>query len=98
MFIFIFFNLVFSIIFLIKILINNKDLILSLVYLEISLLFSQLNFLINSFVFNDSFGQIFSFFLLLISAAELSIGLTLVVLLYNFRGLISSNLFINIKG
>ncbi|MCE2716794.1 MAG: NADH-quinone oxidoreductase subunit NuoK [Pseudomonadota bacterium] len=65
---------------------RNHNLILVLLSIEIMLLGINVNFVGFSCLLKDLDGQIFSFFILATSAAEIAIGLALIVLYYRSRG------------
>ncbi len=58
----------------------------------------QLNFIINSFNFNDFLGQIFVLFILMVAAAEVAIGLAFLIIYYRLRGTIESKHIYLTKG
>ena len=66
--------------------INRKNLIVLLMCVELMLLAVNTNFLAFSYFLGDLHGQIFVFFVLTVAAAELSIGLAIIVLLMRNRG------------
>ena len=67
---------------------NKKNIILMLISIEIMLLAITLIILINSLIFEDIFGQIFSIYIIVIAAAESAIGLGILVAFYRLRGTI----------
>jgi NADH-ubiquinone oxidoreductase chain 4L len=80
------------IIFLIGILgfvLNRKNIILMLISIEIMLLSITLIILLNSTIFEDILGQIFSIYIIVIAAAESAIGLGILVAFYRLRGSIA---------
>ena len=70
---------------------NRRNILISLICIELILLSLNLNFIIFSVYFDDLFGQIFSLFILTIAAAESAIGLAIIILYYRVRG----NILIN---
>jgi len=68
---------------------NKKNVILMLISIEIMLLAITLIILINSWVFEDIFGQIFAIYIIVIAAAESAIGLGILVAFYRLRGSIT---------
>ena len=66
--------------------INRNNLILILISIEILLLSITLFVLINSFNFDDIFGQTFSIYIIAIAGAESAIGLGILVTFYRLRG------------
>lgn len=45
--------------------------------------------MLTSYYLDDTFGQIFSIFILVVAAAETSIGLAILVVYYRLRGTLS---------
>ena len=58
----------------------------------------QLNFIISSYNFNDLIGQIFNLFILMVAAAEVAIGLALLIINYRLRGTIETKFIYLSKG
>jgi NADH-ubiquinone oxidoreductase chain 4L len=65
---------------------NKKNIILMLISIEIMLLSITLIILLNSSIFEDVLGQIFSVYIIVIAAAESAIGLGILVAFYRLRG------------
>lgn len=76
----------------------KRNLIMILVCIELLLVSIQLNFIINSFNFNDFLGQIFVLFILMVAAAEVAIGLAFLIIYYRLRGTIESKHIYLTKG
>ncbi len=76
----------------------KRNLIMVLVCIELLLVSIQLNFIINSFNFNDFLGQIFVLFILMVAAAEVAIGLAFLIIYYRLRGTIESKHIYLTKG
>lgn len=72
----------------------KRNLILILICIELMLIATQLNFLIASYNFNDIIGQIFNLFILMVAAAEVAIGLALLIINYRLRVQSRQNLYI----
>ncbi|MBK1734244.1 NADH-quinone oxidoreductase subunit K [Halorhodospira abdelmalekii] len=66
--------------------INRKNVILLLMCIELILLAVNINFIGFSAYLDDIAGQIFVFFILTVAAAEVAIGLAIVVVLFRSRG------------
>ena len=77
---------------------NRKNLIVLLMAIELMLLAVNLNFVAFSHYLGDMAGQVFVFFILTVAAAEASIGLAIVVLLYRNRGNINVDQMNHLKG
>lgn len=79
-------------------LVLNKQNILSIfISIELLLLSLNLNFVNFSIYLNDFYGQLFSFFILTIAAAESAIGLALIILFYRTRGSILTHQNVALK-
>lgn len=68
------------------IVLNRKNIIMILMCLELMLLATNINLVGTSFFRGDLGGQVFSFFILTVAAAELAIGLAIVTLFFRNRG------------
>ncbi len=71
---------------LLGIVINRKNIILVLMCIELMLLAVNINFVAFSTFIGDLTGQIFTFFVLTVAAAEVSIGLAILTLFFRNRG------------
>ena len=79
---------VFVILFFIGILglvLNRKNIIITLMALELMLLAVNLNFIIFSVYLDDIVGQVFVLFILTIAATESSIGLALLMVYFKLK-------------
>lgn len=74
---------------LIGIFLNRKNILLIIICVELVLLAVNFTFLISSFALDDALGQIFAIFVLVVAAAESSIGLAILVTYYRVRGSIA---------
>ena len=54
--------------------------------------------MISSFYLDDVLGQIFAIFILVVAAAESSIGLAILITFYRLKGTISVNSINKLKG
>ncbi len=68
------------------IVLNRKNIIIILMSIELMLLSININMVAFSSYLNDMGGQVFTFFILTIAAAELAIGLAIVTVFYRNRG------------
>ncbi|MBU6470307.1 MAG: NADH-quinone oxidoreductase subunit NuoK [Gammaproteobacteria bacterium] len=68
---------------------NRKNVILLLMCVELLLLAANFNFIAFARFLNDISGQVFVFFILTVAAAEASIGLAIVVVLFRNRSSIN---------
>jgi NADH-quinone oxidoreductase subunit K len=66
--------------------INRRHFLMVLICIELILLSLNFSFLLLALQFDDSFGFLYSFFMLTIAAAESSIGLALIILYYKSAG------------
>ncbi|RCL01856.1 MAG: NADH-quinone oxidoreductase subunit K [Candidatus Tokpelaia sp. JSC188] len=77
---------------------NRKNIIIVLMSVELILLSVNLNFVAFSSILHDLVGQIFSLFVLTVSAAEAAIGLAILVVFFRNRGSIAIEDINMIKG
>ncbi|MFV0256406.1 NADH-quinone oxidoreductase subunit NuoK [Candidatus Liberibacter solanacearum] len=77
---------------------NRKSIITTLMSIEIMLLAVNLNMISFSAYMQDISGQIFSLFILVVAAAETSIGLAILVVFYRKQDSISVDDFNRMKG
>ena len=80
------------------IVLNRRNIIAILMCLELVLLAVSLNFVGTSYFRADISGQVFSFFILTVAAAELAIGLAIVTLFFRNRGTIEIDAADLMKG
>lgn len=78
--------------------INRKNIILILMCLELMLLAVNINMVAFSSYYGDLAGQIFTFFILTVAAAEVAIGLAIITLLFRNRGSVSVDDANKLKG
>ena len=71
------------------IIINRTNLIIMLMSIEIMLLAVNISFITCSMFLDDIIGQIFSFFVLTVAAAESAIGLAIIVVYFRVKSTIS---------
>ena len=72
----------------IGIFLNRKNVISILMSIELILLGVNINFIAFSYFSSDLTGQIFSFFILTVAAAEAAIGLAILVVYFRNKGTI----------
>lgn len=65
---------------------NRKNIIVILMCLELMLLAVNINFVAFSVFMQDISGQVFTFFILTIAAAEIAIGLAILTIFFRNRG------------
>jgi|TARA_B110000046_G_scaffold140434_1_gene146995 NADH:ubiquinone oxidoreductase subunit K len=80
------------------IVLNRKNVLLVIICVELILLAVNFTFLISSFYLDDVLGQIFAIFILVVAAAESSIGLAILITFYRLKGTISINSINKLKG
>jgi NADH-quinone oxidoreductase subunit K len=83
---------------LLGIILINKNILLTLMAIELMFLAINLNFVIISFIIDDIFGYIFTLFILILSAAEAAIGLAIIINFYRLNGSLSYNILYHLKG
>lgn len=64
---------------------NRRNLIITLISLELMLLSINMNFIAFSVYLDDALGSVFIFFVLTVAAAESAIGLALLTLYYRIK-------------
>ena len=77
---------------------NRKNIIVILMSIELILLAVNINLVSFSIFLNDLVGQIFTFFILTVAAAEAAIGLAIIVAYYRNSGTIRVEEINNLKG
>ena len=77
---------------------NRRSILIILMCIELVLLSVNLNFVIFSVYLDDLSGQVFSFFILTVAAAESSIGLAIIITYFRIRGSINILQNISLKG
>lgn len=82
----------------IGIFLNRKNLIVLLMAIELMLVAVNLNFIAFSHYLNDLSGQLFVFFILTVAAAESSIGLAILVVLFRNLSSIDVDDLDSLKG
>ena len=61
---------------------NRRNILIVLMCIELILLSINLNFILFSVYLDDSYGQLFSLFILTVAAAEAAVGLAILILYY----------------
>ena len=77
---------------------NRKNILLIIICIELALLTINYFFLISSFYLDDILGQIFAIFIITVAAAESSIGLAILVLMYRLKHTINVADMNELKG
>lgn len=67
---------------------NYKNILLTLMGIELMLLCISLNFIMFSIYLNDAYGQVFSMFILTVAASESAVGLAILIVSYKVRNTI----------
>lgn len=67
---------------------NRKNILITIMSIELMLLAVNLNFIIFSVYLDDIIGQVFVLFILTIAATESAIGLALLTVYYNVKNTI----------
>ena len=76
----------------------KKNIIISLMSIEMMLLAININFVLFSIHLDDMTGQVFALFVITVAAAESAIGLAILVVYYRIKGIVSINFINSIKG
>jgi len=77
---------------------NRKNILITLMSIELMLLAVNLNFVIFSIYLDDITGYIFVLFILTIAAAESAIGLAILTIYYRLKNTIQIDKIKRIKG
>lgn len=77
---------------------NRKNILITIMSLELMLLAVNLNFVTFSIYLDDVMGQIFVLFILTIAATESAIGLALLTIYYKLKNTIQMEKIKNFKG
>ena len=80
------------------IIINRKNIILLLMCMELMLLAVNTNFVAFAYFLHQTVGELFVFFILTVAAAEIAIGLAILVLFYRAKGSINVMDMDSLKG
>lgn len=71
---------------LLGILLNRKNLIVTLICIEMALLAVNLNLIIHSVELDDILGQVYALCIIALGAAESALGLAILICLFKVRG------------
>ena len=71
------------------IVVNRKNILTLLMSIELMLLAINLIFIFYSVAFDDIWGQLFAFFILVVAAAESAVGLSILVAYFRVKGQIA---------
>jgi len=77
---------------------NRKNVVILLMAIELMLLAVNTNFVAFAHYLGDSAGQVFVFFILTVAAAEVAIGLAILIILFRNRGTINVEELDSLKG
>ena len=78
--------------------INRKNVIVIMMCIELMLLSVNINFVAFSHALGDLTGQIFTFFIITVAAAEAAIGLAILVIFFRNRSTINVEEIDSLKG
>lgn len=70
---------------------HTHNILIMLMCIELILLSLNLNFIVFSIYLDDMYGQLFSFFILTVAAAESAVGLAIIIIYYRVRNHININ-------
>ncbi|WP_423908026.1 NADH-quinone oxidoreductase subunit NuoK [Candidatus Spongiihabitans sp.] len=77
---------------------NRKNLVILLMSIELLLLAVNINFVAFSHYLADIAGQVFVFFILTVAAAEIAIGLAILIVLFRSHQTINVDQLDSLKG
>lgn len=80
------------------IILNQSNIILILICIEIMLLSLSLNFLIHSYIVENSLGQLCSIYIITVAAVESAIGLSIMISFYKLKGSVSVRFLNLLRG
>jgi NADH-quinone oxidoreductase subunit K len=78
--------------------IKHRNIIITLVSIEMMLLACSINFILASVILDDNLGQLYSLLILAIAGSESAIGLAILITYYKIRGTISLDTINLLKG
>lgn len=78
--------------------VTRKNIILTIVSIEMLFLAVNFNFVIFSVFLDDLYGQIFSLYIVTIAGAEVAVGLAILVIFYRLRHIIAIDFISALKG
>jgi NADH:ubiquinone oxidoreductase subunit K len=76
----------------------KKNLVVILMALELMFIGVSVNFVVHAMYLDDTMGQLMGLFILVVAAAESSIGLAMIVIYYRLRGIVNVSLINTSKG
>jgi NADH-quinone oxidoreductase subunit K len=76
----------------------RRNMLIVLMSIELLLLSVNLNFIVFACLNDDAVGLLFSFFILTVAAAESAIGLSLLVIFFRLKSVISVDAISMLKG
>jgi len=82
----------------IGIFLNRKNVIIILMSIELILLAVNINLVSFSIYLQNLVGQVFTMFILTVAAAEVAVGLAIIVIYYKNRGSINVEQISSLKG
>ncbi len=77
---------------------NRKNVIVILMSIELMLLAVNINFVAFSVFLDDLAGQVFTMFILTVAAAEVAIGLAILIVFFRTKGTINVEDISDMKG
>lgn len=78
--------------------VTRKNIILTIVSIEMLFLSVNFNFVIFSVFLDDIYGQVFSLYIVTIAGAEVAVGLAILVIFYRLRHIIAIDFISALKG
>ena len=95
---FLFFSVLLFFLSILGIFVTRKNIILTIVSIEMLFLSVNFNFVIFSVFLDDLIGQLFSLYIIAVAGAEAAIGLAILITFYRLRKVISIDYISTIKG
>jgi NADH-quinone oxidoreductase subunit K len=78
--------------------VSRKNIIAMLISIELMLLAANLNFILASHFVDDSVGFVFSMVTLTVAGVEAALGLSILIVYYRLRGIITTSFMTALKG
>lgn len=95
---FLFFSIILFFFSILGIFVTRKNIILTIVSIEMLFLSVNFNFVVFSIFLDDLMGQLFSLYIIAVAGAEAAVGLAILIVFFRLRKIISIDYISAIKG
>jgi len=82
----------------IGIFVSRKNIIAILIGIELMLLAANFNFIMCAAYLDDGMGLVFSMLILTLAGVEAALGLSILIVYYRLRGIITTSFMVALKG